>query len=536
MGIYASNNGGANWISRNTGLDNGATNVTAIAYHPITPTLMVAATYDTSNFGRVWKSLDGGEKWNLTTAISGTTAPIMALAFSPADPSIIYAGEGNGKGNPPADTRGHTFRTFDGGTNWEVVDFSAGGWGESWSIIFADANTIYLGVRGGVWRSQDGGATWQAQPLPGYGFTNWVRVMLLSSNHNLFAGTHGPGVFRAAIGTTLTWQQISNGLTGILPWEVAADPANPARAYVVTDGSGIFRTANGGQTWETMDVAHWEYGITAVVAAPPVTGTVYIGLPNSVAYSLDGGDHWSLNNIPAIGNNRVESIAMHPVTPTLLYVGMTDTLSNAGSVWKYDGVWQALPIPGTGTLSPVSWLVYLPSNTILVGTNGAGVYRSNDGQGQTWSQSNNGLPNMTVYHLLYSYGKVWAGLRNGVAVSNDGGQTWVNRSVGISGLQVRRLAADPTNANVLYAATTSGLYRTTNAGQTWVLETGVLAGANVQSVSAVLESGTTRIYAATLGGFGVADNLRVPTATYTAAGVYSKTTQWIGVFLPFLRR
>jgi photosystem II stability/assembly factor-like uncharacterized protein len=405
--------------------------------------------------------------------------------------------------------------------------------------VFADANTIYLGARfngEGVWRSTNGGTNWENWSLPGSGFTNWVQQLALGSGGMMYAGTHGPGVFVTASGTSPTWVLRSTGLTGIIPWEVAADPDEPTRAYSVTDGSGLFRTTNGGQTWETMSVAGWEYGTTAVVIKKPVTNTVYIGVPNGLAYSTNNGETWLVNNIPAIGNNRPEAIAVHPVTSTILYVGLWETTSNTGSVWKHDNGWTVLPIIMTGTISPVKALVCLSGGTLLAGTQGAGVYRSTDG-GLTWGQANGGLLSQNVNHLIFNGDKVWAGLVNGVAVSTDRGQTWANLSNGLNGNGVRRLARDPLNDNILYAATPNGLYHTLNAGQNWTLEAGPFAGVNVLSVGTTKDDDQTIVYAATWGGMKTTGaSLKTQASTYLAAGVYRRNTNWHHIYLPLVSK
>ena len=558
-GVYRTEDGGQSWVSANQGLPGGAC-VTALAIHPVTPTVAYAATYDRgAEQSRVWRSDDGGKTWTATVAYT-STAPVVGLAVSPVDPDVVYVGEGNGRGEPPGDTNGKTFRTSDGGATWEMVRFwDAGGGnresGESWAILFSqDGQRIYLGTRspGHVYASQDGGSTWDFHYIA-KGFGQWVLSMALDSDNGyLYVGTKGPGVYVTddLEAQDWSWGLRNEGLRGILPWDVAAEPGNPQYAFVVTDGSGNFRSVDGGETWEAVEIGDWTFGTTVAVANTVPTATVYVGLPNSVAVSKDHGGSWTEYSIPVAGNNHVEALAVHPMTSTLLYAGLWETFSNTGSVWhSEDGgqTWAALPITATGPISRVEAIAVLDDGTLLAGAWGQGVYRSADG-GQHWSPSNSGLPDLRVNHLSVSGGVVWAALEDGVASSADGGQTWSRR--GLEGVRIRRVAVDPLNPRVIYAASPdSGLYVSYDGGDTWEADAGGLGGVAVMGVDAVSDGVQTYVYAAVRGGFVTVVGLdtkggsrvaggerEVTEEVYVGAGVYQKVTRWRWVYLPVVMK
>ncbi len=365
-------------------------------------------------------------------------------------------------------------------------------------------------------------------------------------------GTKGPGVYVTDdLGSTnWEWDLRSEGLRGITPWDVAAEPGNPQYAYVVTDGSGNFRSVDGGESWEAVEIGEWSFGTTVAIANTVPTATVYVGLPNAVAVSTDRGESWTEYPIPASGNNHVEALVAHPVTATLLYAGLWETVSNTGSVWRSeDGgqTWSALPITATGSISRVEAVAALTDGTLLVGTGGQGIYRSADG-GQTWTPSNNGLPNLWVNHLHVSGDVVWAALDDGVASSDDGGQTWTKR--GLDGIRVRRVAVDPQNPQVIYAASPeSGLYVSYDRGETWQADAGGLGGVPVMAVDAASDGSQAYVYAAVRGGFasagGAARERRGLAArqgseaadeVYVSAGVYQKVNRWSWVYLPVVMK
>ena len=103
-----------------------------------------------------------------------------------------------------------------------------------------------------------------------------------------------------------------------------------------------------------------------------------------------------------------------------------------------------------------------------------GMYKSTDG-GETWVKINNGLEtsliniNCIAVHPTNSdivYIGTW---RDGVFKTIDGGQTWVLKSNGLASADVRSLAIDPKNPEVVYAGLGDGvgIFKTTNGGELW---------------------------------------------------------------------
>ncbi len=103
------------------------------------------------------------------------------------------------------------------------------------------------------------------------------------------------------------------------------------------------------------------------------------------------------------------------------------------------------------------------------GPGGSGVYRTTNA-GQGWQPSGSGLddPNVASLFVDPANGWVYAGTFNrGIYRSKDQGSTW--ESVGPAGQQVLSIVVDPTDSDVIYAGTSSGLRQTTNGGTDWTL-------------------------------------------------------------------
>ena len=188
----------------------------------------------------------------------------------------------------------------------------------------------------------------------------------------------------------------------------------------------------------------------------------------------------SLTNPSAdiLGNGRADRIAFVPGSANTYYVG-----TPSGGLWKTsnDGsTWTCLTnyIPSLG----ISGIVVDHSNTnrIYVLT----------GDGDTYGD--NYLVVLAGYHRL----------SQGVLVSNDGGITWEQTGELFNGEYVGyRLVQHPTNADILLAATSEGIYRTTNGGDTWVLER---AG---KTFDIEFKPGTpSRVYASQVAGFVYSTN------------------------------
>ncbi len=220
-------------------------------------------------------------------------------------------------------------------------------------------------------------------------------------------------------------------------------------------------------------------------------------LPVETAGLRGGGTDWTSIGPDNIGG-RVLSIAVDPSNVNRIWAGMA-----AGGLWLSttagSGVdaWDLIPT-GFPTVS-VSAVVIQSSNAnnMWIGTGEIGRY----GRGQV------GTPGArTTYGL-------------GVLRSTNGGASWLTTGLDWTFDQNRAVQAmkiDPTNSNVLWAATTEGLYKTTNAGTTWTLSNPVLMAMDV-----VLDPNATNTVYVSHGQRGVPDD--------TQAGIYKTTnggTNW----------
>jgi len=187
-------------------------------------------------------------------------------------------------------------------------------------------NVVYIGAAdGGIWKTDDGGVNWQ----PIFDHENVAAIGALAmapSVHNvIYAGTGEPwlirpyyamgdGVYKSTDGGR-SWQHIGLEKTGHIA-RIVVDPHNPDRAFVCAIGQafrpqhqrGIFRTADGGKTWQQVLFVNEHTGCSELAMDPKDPNTLFAGMwqvsihrwdldsggPSSGVYvSRDGGDTWT---------------------------------------------------------------------------------------------------------------------------------------------------------------------------------------------------------------------------------------------------
>lgn len=168
-------------------------------------------------------------------------------------------------------------------------------------------------------------------------------------------------------------------------------------------------------------------------------------------------------------SDTIVAIAPHPRNPDITYVASNE------SVYKTrdgGGTWSRV----TTDLSTFRVLTlavdpHSPSN-VVAGTMGDAVYKSPDG-GQSWSPHNGGLKehvsvvNQFVFHPTVP-DLIYAATTVGLFRTKDGGRLWEERMHGMKEVHyVVTIALDPHNPDVMYAGTTGGVYKTTDGTVKW---------------------------------------------------------------------
>ena len=299
--------------------------VVAVAGHPTHPQVF----YFGSTGGGVWKTEDAGWNWhNISDGFFGT-ASVGAIAVSESDPNVIYAGMGESciRGNV-AHGDG-VYRTDDGGKTWRHAGLADSRHIARVRIDPRDPDRVYVAALGhvfgpnderGVFRSHDGGQTWTRSLFR----SNRAGACDLSMDANnprvlyaaiweahrtpwgLNSGGPGSGLFKTIDGGE-TWVELTDrpGLPGGIKGRigVAASPARPDRVWAIVEAEegGIFRSDNGGASWERLneerEPRQRPFYYSHIFADPSDPETVYVANLD-LWRSADGGRTFRKKSLP----------------------------------------------------------------------------------------------------------------------------------------------------------------------------------------------------------------------------------------------
>jgi photosystem II stability/assembly factor-like uncharacterized protein len=144
----------------------------------------------------------------------------------------------------------------------------------------AEGRVLWLGAHTGLFRSEDGGRSWQKAPLrvPEGPLDLMAIAPHPGDAQTLYVGTHEDGVLKSAAGGR-TWQAVNAGLGGLDVHGLAVDPATPERlhAAVRDRGEGLYRTTDGGGKWTRVDDGPGgEVKVLASVNIPTGMGGIWL--------------------------------------------------------------------------------------------------------------------------------------------------------------------------------------------------------------------------------------------------------------------
>jgi photosystem II stability/assembly factor-like uncharacterized protein len=166
-------------------------------------------------------------------------------------------------------------------------------------IDHKDPRILYAGTTGGVYRSDDGAATWRK-------------------------------VNKGLVPDTELMAAMALGVNVIVP-----DPFNPEVVYAGTT-KGLFRTNNRGETWDRIGLALPDPFVSSILIHPTETNLIYIGGPGGVRKSTDSGRTFQAVN-SGFASLNVRTLAMNPRNPQELYAGTNGSglyhSTNGGETW-----------------------------------------------------------------------------------------------------------------------------------------------------------------------------------------------------------
>jgi photosystem II stability/assembly factor-like uncharacterized protein len=502
-GVYKTIDGGLSWNPTGSGLNHDAI-VYDLQVDPVNPNIVYAGTRSQNPVleppwgGGVFKSVNGGETW--TVQNNGLSEDwVYSLAIDPTNPAIIYAA---------LHTQG-ICKSTDGAASWKQINTGLDDTsGRAVVIDPLHPQTVYFGTwhYGEVFKTTNGGTSWQPA-RSGLPTVKIYKLMVDPVDTNIvYAASYLKGLFKSSNGAT-SWN--AAGMSADFIASMAVDPQNHSRVFAGTAGAGLFRSTNGAGSWSASQ-AGLRASLVAGMAQNP--GYLFAGLRGEgLARSSDSGSHWQ--SVSAFGHTTVNTVVVNPSNDQVLYAATdflgvlkstdggnnwtsvntglaTSTAKNLsltnqpGSSFPLDLSAEVLAEGEAGVLgepkdiSPeaISFSVLSlafdqrnPMN-VYIGTSNAGVYKSTSA-GASWAPS--GLSGKPINALAADPSRqlfIYAGTdgASGAAwKSTDGGANWSPANSGIQNLAVFGLLIDKTNPDIVYAATSNGVFRSTNGGGNW---------------------------------------------------------------------
>lgn len=314
----------------------GSDAIVVIAVHPQNPNILYAATND-----YIYKTRDGGQTWeNVSRGM--THSRVISMAIDPAYPATVYAG-----------TKGDAlFKSHNGGQTWvskrsgldEVTISSVVN-----QLLFdpKDPNHLFAATTMGVKESKDGGDTWVKRME---GMTEVLMVVSVAIDpvhpNIMYAGTSG-GVYRS-FSNAERWEKANNGLVppdvvkssrALNVSMIQVDAFDPDTVYAATL-KGMYKSVDKGATWKQIGASLTDPIIPVMVLDRSRKGTIYIGGRFGILRSEDGGDTWKPLN-QGLASLNVRSLVQSPLDPKVFYLG-----TNGSGLYRSDDAgltWVSMP-------------------------------------------------------------------------------------------------------------------------------------------------------------------------------------------------
>lgn len=291
--------------------------VTAVAGVPTQP----ETYYFGATGGGVWKTTDGGRTW---TPVSDDkvfgTGSVGGIGVSPSDPNVVYVGMGEAPIRGNVSHGDGMYKSMDAGKTWRRIGLENTRHISRVRVHPKNPDVVFVAALGhifathderGVYRTRDGGKTWQ-RVLGKGNQAGAIDLILDPGNANVIyaafwdvyrkpwtleSGGANGGIFKSTDGGD-TWTELTRkpglpkGLVGKIG--ITVSPVNPERVWAIVeaDDGGVFRSDNGGNTWTRVNQERrlrqraWYY--SRIYADTASADTVYV-LNTGLYRSQDGG-------------------------------------------------------------------------------------------------------------------------------------------------------------------------------------------------------------------------------------------------------
>jgi photosystem II stability/assembly factor-like uncharacterized protein len=387
--------------------------------------------------GGVWKTEDAGVSWRNISDGFLRTGSVGAMAVSESDPNVIYVGMGEPCVRGNFSHGDGVYRSLDAGRTWTHCGLTDTRQIGRIVVHPADHDVVYVAALGhvfgpnaerGVFRSRDGGATWD-------------RVLHIDDRTgavDLSMDPHNPRVLYAGF-----WQVQRT------PWSLESG-----------GNGGLYRSRDGGDTWQRLGGGLPEgvvgrVGVTASGAQRDRVWAIVEAAEGGVFRSDDGGDSWSRVN----SDRELRQRAWY-------YTHIQADPDDAGTVYVLNVQFHK-SIDGGRTFSTIRvphgdnhglWIDPDDAGHMINGNDGGAAVSFN--AGRTWSRQDN-QPTAQFYHVTtdnhFPYRVLGAQQDNSTACISSRRITWREEFHSVGGGESGWIAPRPDDPDVVYAGSYGGL-------------------------------------------------------------------------------
>ena len=442
----------------------------------------------------IYTSADNGDTWTrLTTqSISQTELTNVRRVFTYKQAVFLLAAIGSGGGRLYRSINfGRTWTSPDGG-NQGFIDVVAAG-----DTMIARTSGLNQNGSSILVMSTDDGATWTNIPQPASPVAvNSLASFRAQQPNNasaLFGGSNGSGLFRS-VDRGQTWESVSLPAPNQSVTVYALVSSQLDNIFLSTN-HGVFTSNDGGRTWSPNNSGlEGKIALTMEING----GQVYAGTNSGYFRNLGAG--WEQDRgIPGLGSTEAASAIIVNSSAGRYFLGTrrgvfrTET-TVSGTGWEQ--VNRGLPAANIALSS-----IAAQNNVVFTSTETSGVYRA-DGADR-WVPTNNGLMlNETegfATRITATPQAVVVSTRMSTFVTTDGGASWQPSTQGIINDEI---TAFGTSGMTLFAGTKSGIiFRSINNGQSWIR-----TGSDFTTQVNAIHPSRLSIFAATSGGLAQSTN------------------------------
>ncbi len=315
--------------------------------------------------GGLWRTDNAGMSWRNISDGVFRTGSVGAIAVAPSDHNVIYVGMGEHPIRGQSSTYGDgVYKSTDMGRTFKHMGLAPTRQISAVRVHPTNPDVVYVAAQGdrwkgtaerGIYRSTDGGITWKLVLAGTNAFSGASDLSMDPTNPRILyaafwdhqrepwyvrSGGEGSGIWKSTDGGD-TWNRLTQGLPSLMgKIGVAVSPANPDRIFAIVEAEqgGLYRSDDAGRSWRRLSsdrliqTRSWYY--MKVIADPKNADVVWV-LNAPVMRSIDGGSTFAV--VPAThGDNH--ALWINPDDPRYMING-----NDGGASVSVDGAksWSA---------------------------------------------------------------------------------------------------------------------------------------------------------------------------------------------------